>query len=110
MKFISEEITYDKIQLTDYERSGHGSYNSGYCKYQEMLNRKVRTLRFLGIRFLTYVVEWEHIPTHVWASYGALGYDASGWQSKWAKESNFYGTVMKYKRPMMFDRPDLSVY
>lgn len=111
MNIITTEISFDKITLTDYERgNGHGSYGSGGCKYEEVFNRMIKTWRFMGIRLITYVAEWEHVPTHVWASLGAMGYDASGWKSKWASCPNFYGTVLKYKHPLMFDRPDLSVY
>jgi hypothetical protein len=110
MKILSEEITYDKITLTDYEQgSGYGSYGSGGCKHQEVFNRKVKTVRLFGIRLISYVIEWEHVPSYVWTSTGALGYDSSNWRSKWAGEATF-GSALKYKRPMTFDRPNLSTF
>ena len=110
MKLITEEITFDSQMLLTYERSGHGSYGSGYCKYQEKFNRKIRTLKFLGLILISYVAEWEHIPSHHWISRGTLGYDASNWTSKWANEEGFYTNIVKYKRPWVFGRPDISIY
>ncbi len=97
MSILTSEITFDSVFITSYERSGHGSYGSGYCKEQEKYNRKVETVRLFGIKVFKRVIEMELVPSYVWISIGCFGDNSSDWRSKWINEPNFYGKPAKNK-------------
>lgn len=97
MKFIDSEIHFDSRITTHYDsREGLG-YGSGYCKEQNKFNRKIKRLKIFGITVVKYVMEYELVPSHVWLSTATLGYDESGWTSKWKDHPNFYTWKPKKK-------------
>jgi hypothetical protein len=89
MSIVSTEISFDSIFITTYNQFGRGSHGSGYCKEQNRYNRMVKKIKIFGFKIWSYVMEYELVPTDVWVSRGALGYDDSGWKSKWSSHPNF---------------------
>lgn len=90
MKIFSTEIYFDSIYKTRYGSYKRGTnYGSGYCEEQERYNRMIRTIKFFGKKVFKYVMEYEHIPSNVWISIATVGYDTSGWKSKWRNHPNF---------------------
>jgi hypothetical protein len=58
---------------------------SGYCEEEWDENLLIKLIKFRGRTFMRMCVDYEVIPAHVVISHGALGYDGSGWQSKFTK-------------------------
>jgi len=64
----------------------HKNYKgSGYCEDQKLEQRLIRRTphKFLWWTFWSEeVLDTEIVPSYVWIGLGALGFDSSGWKSK----------------------------
>ena len=58
---------------------------SGYCEEEVDEQRLLKVVKFRGYTVMKLCVDTEVIPSHVVIAAGALGYDSSGWKSKFAK-------------------------
>lgn len=58
---------------------------SGYCEEEWDEHRLMKVVKFRGRVIMKMCVDSEVIPSHVVIAVGALGYDGSGWKSKFAK-------------------------
>lgn len=77
---ITTELTVERRHWTRKGRAG-----LGYCEDQGQYMLLVKRWKWRGTTLWRRVIDREDIPAHVWISWGALGYDSSGWESSLLK-------------------------
>jgi len=79
---ITTETTVQRVFWTRWGREGYG-----YCKDQGQYYSKIKRWKWRGVTIWKREIDREEIPSHVWISWGALGFDSSGWKSRLLNET-----------------------
>ncbi len=79
-KIFSTNIIVKSFHVTSY--SYQNPKRSGYCDKQERIQRLVKQFKVFKLIYFEKILDEEIVPAHVWIGYGALGFDSTGWKSK----------------------------
>ena len=80
MKLFSTEKKVIGFHETYYDKNN--PKGSGYCAKQRRVQKLIKSYKFLNFTYFKNVLDEEEVPSHVWIALGSLGYDSSGWKSK----------------------------
>jgi hypothetical protein len=98
-------VIYEKLYVKSFFETQYSERcpkSSGYCEDQYRKQQLIRLRKHRLLGFITFtnetILDEEVVPSHVWISLGALGFDSSDWKSKF-KELIPHGKVTVNKEP-----------